>query len=80
MYKEPKNFTGGDFHIYHNSKQEEPISTVELKNNRMIIFPSFYTHGVDELKVIDKNRKDRWGRFAITHFLTYKEELGFNGN
>jgi hypothetical protein len=80
LYKEPKNFTGGDFHIYHKLKQEEPISTVEVKNNRMIIFPSFYTHGVDELKVIDKNRKDKWGRFAITHFLTYKEELGFNGN
>jgi Rps23 Pro-64 3,4-dihydroxylase Tpa1-like proline 4-hydroxylase len=74
LYKTPKNFFGGNLNLYTKQNEREPYSSIEIKNNRMVIIPSFYSHGVDELKVIDDSRKDKWGRYAITHFLGYDEK------
>lgn len=62
VYKTPKKFKGGDLFFENNKK-------VECKNNRMIIFPSYLRHKVDEInmKVSKKNN----GRYTITHFFTY---------
>ena len=64
IYKEPKSFTGGNL-IFPRLKE-----TVECKNNRMILFPSFYYHEVTPIKM--KEKKQGYGRYAITHFFFRK--------
>jgi len=61
IYKEPKNFTGGDITF------SQCNTTIQCKNNRMIFFPSYYLHEVSEINLIDKNKSNS-GRFCITHF------------
>ena len=62
FYKEPKKFEGGDFRL------PELNETIECLHNRMIIFPSYYSHVVDELKLDEQYRNKGLGRFSITHF------------
>ena len=62
FYKEPKRFTGGDL-TFTQSKQ-----TVECKHNRMILFPSYYLHAVDEVSMEYKYRGKGLGRYCLTHF------------
>ena len=64
IYKEPKSFLGGDL-IFPRLKE-----TIECKNNRMILFPSFYYHQVTPIKM--KAKKEGYGRYAITHFFFRK--------
>ena len=58
MYEEPKNFIGGSITI-ENTK-------IECIKNRMIFFPSYYRHSVEEIKM-DKI-KTGYGRYTITSF------------
>lgn len=74
LYKEPKNFTGGDFGLYHKDDYENPVEKIELKNNRAVLFPSYYTHGVDKISAIDNNRNDKWGRYCVSHFVGRNEQ------
>ncbi len=62
FYKEPKRFSGGDL------KFTQPNKTVMCKHNRMILFPSYYLHEVDEVKMDDKYCGKDLGRYCITHF------------
>ena len=61
MVKEPKHFDGGDFEFTDINHK------IELKNNRMVIFPSCFNHRVFPLKYHDINNKSI-GKFTITHF------------
>lgn len=62
FFKEPKRFEGG------NLRLTELNETIECMHNRLIIFPSYYSHEVDELKLDEKYRNKGLGRFSITHF------------
>ena len=62
LYKEPKQFDGGDLHL------ADPDTEIKLKNNRMVMFPSCYSHAVSPIKFKSKLKELGWGRFCITHF------------
>jgi len=64
FFKEPKNFTGGDFYFTdYNYK-------IEIKNNKTILFPSVINHSVDEVMMLDENNCGcGYGRYAMTQFL-----------
>ena len=61
MVKEPKFFDGGDFELTDINHK------IELKNNRMVIFPSCFNHKVYPLKYHDSDNKS-FGKYTITHF------------
>ena len=79
IYKEPKVFTGGDL-IFNaenisSSNFQHPLNLIgspekiEVKNNRMVVFPSMVPHQVIPIKM-DSNYKNKgMGRFCITNFL-----------
>tara|TARA_B100000929_G_scaffold197636_1_gene156840 strand:- start:755 stop:1330 length:576 start_codon:yes stop_codon:yes gene_type:complete len=62
FYREPKRFKGGNL-IF-----TEPNEKIECKHNRIIIFPSYYLHEIDEVTLEEKYRNKRLGRYCITHF------------
>jgi len=63
VYKEPKQFEGGDLIL------EDVDTEIKLKNNRMLMFPSCYKHAVTPLKSkSNKQIEFGSGRFCITHF------------
>ena len=74
LYKEPKSFDGGDFilnakvHTSNLTNDLYPSQTIEVKNNRMIIFPGIIPHGVTPIKI--KKEGKSMGRFTITNFLS----------
>ena len=43
LWEEPKSFEGGEF-LFHF---DERIEEVEIKNNRLVIFPGHYRHSVN---------------------------------
>ncbi len=63
--KEPKKFTGGNFLLGDH--------IIEHKNNRMVIFPAFLSHGVSRIKM----KSDDWidGRIAFQHRTWFKDNL-----
>jgi len=61
FHRSPKKYTGGDFYL-PESKQ-----IIESNHNRLLIFPSYYKHGVKKIKM-KENLKIGWGRFTITTF------------
>jgi Rps23 Pro-64 3,4-dihydroxylase Tpa1-like proline 4-hydroxylase len=61
LFKEPKKFEGGDL-IF-----DELNEKVEVKNNRMLFFPSYYIHSVEEIKM-KEDIEIGYGRYCITHF------------
>tara|TARA_R100000664_G_C2758306_1_gene147070 strand:- start:547 stop:1170 length:624 start_codon:yes stop_codon:yes gene_type:complete len=62
FYKQPKQFTGGDFVL------TQPNQTIKCKHNRMIFFPSYYIHSVTPVSISPENRNTGLGRFTITNF------------
>ena len=62
FYRKPKRFNGGDLTFTQSNK------TVECKHNRMILFPSYYLHSVDEVSMDYKYRNKGLGRYCLTHF------------
>jgi len=62
IHKEPKNFEGGEFFFHF---EDGSVEEVEVKNNRMVLFPSFYLHEVKEIKLLDND----FPRCAISTFL-----------
>ena len=65
MYKEPKQFFGG------NLKLSAAKATIECVNNRMVFFPSYLEHEVTEVKSKD-DIKFGHGRYCITHFYNWE--------
>jgi Rps23 Pro-64 3,4-dihydroxylase Tpa1-like proline 4-hydroxylase len=63
FYKQPKNFKGGNFYF------SEYDYYVPIKNNKMIMFPSTVLHGVEEIKMSSRPKKECLGRFSISNFL-----------
>jgi len=81
IYKEPKVFTGGDLFLNAEclslSKPEiqHPLNLmgspekIEVKNNRMVVFPSIVPHQVNSVKIDPNYRNKGMGRFCISNFL-----------
>ena len=61
LYKEPKNFTGGNLVL------TGPNETVECINNRLLLIPSFYYHAVTEVNQ-NSSSKVGYGRYCISTF------------
>ena len=64
FYKEPKTFVGGD--LTFNDTGE----VVEVRNNTMLMFPSWATHSVSEIMMPEDKQDQKLGRYCLTHFLT----------
>ena len=62
MVRDRNLFTGADFWF------PEPDVKINLKNNRMVIFPSCYEHAVDSLKFHKTPKDIGHGKYTITHF------------
>jgi len=62
LYKEPKQFAGGEFSFTQYDVE------IECKNNSMVIFPGLYKHQVSPVSGV-KNPMD--GRFCISYFLSW---------
>lgn len=65
VFKEPKQFKGGEFVL------PQAGVTIPMKNNRMILFPSYYTHAVNPVK-FDGEKNQGLGRYTITHFYNWE--------
>ena len=63
LYKEPKCFTGGELSLHGDGDL-----TYELKNNRMILFPSFYEHSVSDITMNNNKKFSGNGRYTISQF------------
>ena len=70
LYKEPKRFTGGNLHFpdYNHS--------IEVKNNRFIMFPSMIRHAVDEVSIEEEYRDKFLGRYCLTVFALHNYQFG----
>lgn len=67
LYKEPKAFTGGELSF---ADFNYPI---ELKNNRMLMFPACVHHDVSAVKMNEGVEPfTGYGRYVITNFASYK--------
>jgi Rps23 Pro-64 3,4-dihydroxylase Tpa1-like proline 4-hydroxylase len=63
LYKEPRRFAGGDFRIDALERD------IELKNNRLVIFPSCFLHSVTPLSMKPDDLGKGLGRYCLTTFL-----------
>ena len=63
VYKEPKCFEGGELSLHGDGD-----ITYELKNNRMILFPSFYNHSVSDITMDNNKKFSGNGRYTISQF------------
>ena len=66
LFKEPKKFEGGDL-VFTQSNIK-----VDCIYNRTVLFPSWYYHGVTQIKMNDEDLNKGFGRWAITHFINFK--------
>lgn len=64
LYKEPKNFTGGDL-IFPGYDV-----TIECRSNRLVIFPSMTAHAVNSVN-LTKSLDGNFGRYSIAQFISY---------
>ena len=64
FFKEPKNFSGGDFIL------DEYNIKIEPKNNMAILFLSCYMHSVTEIVMKDKSIPGS-GRFSMSMFCNH---------
>lgn len=60
--KEPKSYSGGDLTF------TDFDITIECKNNRMLVFPSFIKHEVSEVKPNKDKIEKGYGRWCLTQF------------
>ena len=66
FYRKPKRFDGGDL-IFTDLNE-----TVKCKHNRMILFPSYYYHKVNNVTMKEQCKNKGLGRFCLTHFFSKK--------
>jgi len=62
FYREPKQFTGGDFTLTERDYK------INLKHNRMFMFPCYCLHEVSPVKFKKLPKEMGFGRYTITHF------------
>jgi Rps23 Pro-64 3,4-dihydroxylase Tpa1-like proline 4-hydroxylase len=67
-YKEPKAFEGGDLTLHQIN------DVINIKNNRLIIFPSHQTHSVSPISMEEVGQGK--GRYCISKFLFVIPSLG----
>ena len=87
LYKEPKKFEGGDLYFkdtinnfseYYSNKLSEGkspssyLEKIEVKNNRMLIFPSMIPHQVDSVKMDSEYKNKGLGRFVIASLMNHR--------
>ena len=65
-FKEPKHFTGGNLKLHYDNE----VKTIEIKNNRTIIFPSSVMHEVTPVSMEKQYENQKLGRYCITQFLS----------
>lgn len=73
FFKEPKRFSGGEF------KFSNYDDVIELKNNRMILFPSWVMHEVSEVQMdkdLETDGYSTYGRYCISNFLFNNDDRG----
>lgn len=68
LFNEPKKFEGGNLVFIRTGE------TIEIKNNRMLLFPGFYKHRVEPIRPLDGFQEDD-GRWTISHFFLRNEVL-----
>ncbi len=64
FYKEPKAFFGGDLIFSDFDKH-----TVQIKNNRSVLFPSFVFHEVEQIFMPEN--KPGYGRYCMAQFFAF---------
>ena len=64
-FKSPKQFEGGNVSLFYGGDE----ITIEIENNKCLIFPSMITHSVEKISMNDENLNKKLGRFCITQFL-----------
>ena len=62
FYEEPRKFSGGELSF------SDYNITCELKNNRVVFFPSQIYHEVAPIKMKHSNMGKKFGRFCVTTF------------
>ncbi len=71
FYKEPKSFTGGDFHF------DDYDYTIPIENNMTILFVGSIVHSTTELVMTNNTERfSGFGRYAMTQFLNIKDHDG----
>lgn len=60
LHRQPKAFVGGDIVLEETTK-------VEMKHNRVLIFPSIIRHEVTPVNMLEA--KDGYGRYCISNFV-----------
>lgn len=76
FYQQPKGFIGGDFILNPKNPgigkqltKSYPSIPIEIKNNRMLVFPGCIPHQVLPVKLTDECKDMKgMGRFCITNF------------
>jgi len=63
FYKKPKKFNGGDLYF------PEFDIAITVENNKMILFPSAFTHGVTEVTMENSDVGKGYGRYCLSQFL-----------
>lgn len=67
-YRQPRVFTGGDLTL------TDLEQTIELKDNRLVIFLSQFRHEVSEVKMIKPQPPySGLGRYCLTNFVGYQK-------
>ena len=66
VYREPKQFKGGDLRLPQAEK------TIKVKSNRMLLFPSYFSHQVIPVKFDKEPTQSGLGRYCITHFYNWE--------
>jgi len=63
-HKSPKGFEGGNLYL------SDIDAEIEYKNNRLVVFPSYYMHSVSPVKMLNDTRLpfSTFGRYCITTF------------
>lgn len=69
FFKEPKHFEGGNLVLTDIDK------TIEVKNNSMLMFPSWAKHSVTEIIMDKKYANKKLGRYSITIFMHIHPQL-----
>jgi len=64
FFKEPKKFSGGDLYFSDFSID------IKLRNNTTVIFPGMIRHAVEDIRMDEKYRNKKLGRFCISQFVS----------
>jgi len=67
FHTEPKQFNGGDITLY--SRGETKKATIECRENRVVIIPSYIVHEVSTIEMTS-NKLSGDGRYCCSIFLT----------